>query len=111
MSCGLTSRPSSVLTGPMKPITKSVAGLSLSSPGGQAHQRQKLVDTLADLGLRALADPEPEGDVVAHAHVRECGVVLEDEPDPAFLRARGGYVGPVDQHRPAVGGLESGHDS
>ena len=48
---------------------------------------EQLVDALADLGLRPLPHLQPERDVVAHGHVLEGRVVLEDEADVALLRA------------------------
>ena len=53
---------------------------------GEPDDPEQLVDARGDLGLRALADRQPEGDVLAHGHVLEGGVVLEDEADPALLR-------------------------
>ena len=52
----------------------------------QADDLEQLVDLARDLGLGALADRQAEGDVVAHRHVLERGVVLEDEADAAPLR-------------------------
>ena len=49
-------------------------------------------DAGVDLGLRTLADLEAEGDVLAHGHVLEGRVVLEDEADAALARGRGGRV-------------------
>src|SRR5690606_16522214 len=69
---------------------------------------EQVVDPLRDLGLGSLADLESEGDVLAHGHVLERGVVLEHEPDVAFLRGDAGDVlaGDVDGAR--VEGLEAG---
>ena len=58
----------------------------------QADEPQQLVDPRVDLGLRALADRQAEGDVVAHGHVLEGRVVLEDEADAALLRRHAGRV-------------------
>ena len=52
----------------------------------ELDEAEQLPHPVADLVLRALADLEREGDIVAHAHVLERRVVLEDEPDAAFLR-------------------------
>ena len=52
----------------------------------ELHEREQLRDALADLGLRPLADLQPERDVVVDGHVLERGVVLEDEADAAILR-------------------------
>ena len=58
----------------------------------EADDLQQLVDLRRDLGLRPLADAQAEGDVVAHGHVLERGVVLEDEADAALLRRHAGRV-------------------
>ncbi len=77
-------------------------------PAAEVDEREQLVDALADLGLRALADLQAERDVVAHGHVLEGRVVLEDEADAAVLggHRRHGLAG--EQHLAAVGGLEPG---
>ena len=69
----------------------------------EAHQ---LLHALLDLLLGPLSDREAEGDVVAHRHVLEGGVVLEHEADPSVLDrdARGVAVGDQDPTR--VGLLE-----
>ena len=54
---------------------------------------------LVDLGLRALADLEPEADVVGDGHVREERVRLEDHPDVALVRRPVGDVLAVDRDR------------
>ena len=84
---------------------------ALPGPGGEADQREQLVDALADLVLRALADLQAERDVVADAHVCERRVVLEHETDPAVLWPCARDVIAVDQHRAAVGSLEPRDDS
>ena len=71
---------------------------------------QELVDAFGDLRLRPLAHLQPEGDVVAHRHVLEGRVVLEDETDVALLRRHGGRVLAAEEDRALVGGLESGDD-
>ena len=53
----------------------------------QLDEPDQLLDALADLVARDLADLQAEGDVLAHGHVLEGGVVLEDEADPAVLDA------------------------
>ena len=50
-----------------------------------------------DPRLGLLAHLQAEGDVVAHGHVPEGGVVLEDEADPAPLRRDVRHVLAVDQ--------------
>ena len=65
--------------------TGELRGIALGE-AAQLHEREQLLDTLADLGLRALADLEAEGDVACDGHVLERGVVLEHEADAALLR-------------------------
>src|SRR3954470_6442717 len=74
----------------------------------QADDPEQLVDLRRDLGLRALVDAQPEGDVLAHGHVLERRVVLEDEADAAALRGQGGGVLVRDDDAPGVGQLEAG---
>ena len=69
----------------------------------QADDPEQLVDLGRDLGLRALADAQPEGDVLAHGHVLEGRVVLEDEADAAPLRGQDGGVLAGDDDAPASG--------
>ena len=76
----------------------------------ELHEREQLVDALADLGLGPLADLEAEGDVAAHGEVLEGGVVLEDEADPTLLRNDAGHVLVADHHAPGVGRLEPRDD-
>ena len=52
-------------------------GASVSLCLGELDEPQELVDAVADLALRALADGEAEADVVPHRHVLEGRVVLE----------------------------------
>jgi hypothetical protein len=73
----------------------------------EVDELQELVDARFDLVLRALADREPEGDVLSHRHVLEGGVVLEDEADVAALWRRLRGVAARDQHLAAVGCLEA----
>jgi hypothetical protein len=69
---------------------------------------EQLAHAVGDLRLRALADRQPEADVVAHRHVLERGVVLEDEPDPALLGREAGDVAALDCHDAGFGDLEAG---
>ena len=69
---------------------------------------EQLVDLRGDLGLRAFADAQPEGDVLAHRHVLERRVVLEHEADPAPLGGQQGGVLAGDDDAPRVGQLEAG---
>ncbi len=83
---------------------------ALAAPGVRPTSESSSSTRSRDLLARALADPQPEGDVLTHAHVGERRVVLEDEPDPAILGARRRHVAAVDQHPTGVGVLEPGDD-
>ena len=75
------------------------------------HHPQGLHDPPVDFALGTGLHPEPEGHVVAHAHVREQRVVLEDGIDlTAFGR---NVVHPLaaDEHFPGIRGLEARKDS
>jgi hypothetical protein len=72
----------------------------------EMHERQQLLHPGGDLGLRALANLQAEGDVVGHSHVLEGGVVLEDEAHVAALGGQRGGVLAGDQHPALVGLLE-----
>ena len=76
----------------------------------ELDEMQELLDALADLRLRPLPHLEPERDVVAHGHVLERRVVLEDEADAALLRREPGRVVPGDEDLPGVGRLEPRDD-
>ena len=52
----------------------------------ELDELEQPVDPLADLGPRPLAHLQAERDVLAHVHVLERRVVLEDEPDVPLLR-------------------------
>ena len=77
----------------------------------QPDDLEQLVHAAGDLGLGPAPDAQPEGDVVAHGHVLERGVVLEHEADPAPLRRHPGGVLAVDLHGAAVGRLEPRDDA
>ena len=72
---------------------------------------QKLVDALCDLGFRPLAHLQSERDVVAHRHVLERSVVLEDEADVPLLRSERGGVLSAEEDLSRVRGLEPGDDA
>ncbi len=63
-----------------------------------------------DLGLRPLADGQPEGHVVAHRHVLEGRVVLEHEADAPLLGRHPRDVAVAQPDRPLVGRLETRDD-
>ena len=71
---------------------------------GEADPLELGLDPLGDLGLRDLLAAQPEGDVLAHAQVREQGVALEDRIGGATIGGEPGDVLAVDEH-PARGGL------
>ncbi len=76
----------------------------------ELDEAQQLVDALGDLRLRPASDLEAERDVLAHGHVLERGVVLEDEADAAILGLALRHVLALEAHRSGVRLLESGHD-
>ena len=51
----------------------------------ETDQPQDLVDPRLDFGAGSAPHLETEGDVFAHGHVREKGVVLEDHPEATLL--------------------------
>src|SRR2546423_12161625 len=69
---------------------------------------EQLLDAACDLLLGRLAHAEAEGHVLAHCHVAERRVVLEDEAHPALARRRLGTVVAVDPDASRVGLLEAG---
>ena len=77
----------------------------------QLHELEQLSDAGVDLLLRPLADRQAERDVVAHRHVLERGVVLEDEADAALLRRDPGRVLAEDHDLALVRLLESRDDA
>ncbi len=77
----------------------------------ELDEAKEHVDPFADLRLRPLAHPEPEGDVVAHGHVLERCVVLEHEADVPLLRRERGGVAARERDRPGVGPFEPGDDA
>ena len=64
---------------------RELGGVAVGEPV-ELDEAEQLVDARGDLGLRALADAQAEGDVVVHGHVLEGGVVLEDEAHAAGAR-------------------------
>ena len=76
----------------------------------EVHQTEELVDAPLDLGLRLLADGQPEADVLADGHVLERGVVLEHEANAAILDRQGRGVAPLDHNPARVRLLEPGDD-
>src|SRR5215208_7792118 len=74
-------------------------------------EAEEFLHTVLDLVLRALADLEPVGDVVAHRHVLERGVVLEHETDAALAGGRCGQIGAIEDDGARVGLLEAGDDA
>ena len=77
---------------------------------GEPDDPQQLVDARLDLVLGLLADRQAEADVVAHRHVLERRVVLEDEADLALLRRDVGDVLAADHDVAGVGVLEAADD-
>ena len=76
--------------------------------GRQPHQFQQLVDPLTLCRLVDAADRKAEGDVPAHGHVAEQGVVLEDESEAAILDAGVRQLLSRDPHASGVRLLQPG---
>src|SRR5208337_1217354 len=76
---------------------------------------KKIVDARADSPFRrplaARFHAQSESNVLEYRHVAEQGVVLKDESHPAILRAAMGGFLAIEDHRPAVGKLQSGNDA
>ncbi len=87
---------------PLPLTTGELVGVPVPEPR-QLHELEEILHTSALLGLRLIADRQPERDVLRHRHVAEQRVVLEDEPDPPFLDGLDGVLLPSIQIRPAVG--------
>ena len=77
----------------------------------ELNEMQQLVDALADLRPRPPSHLESKGDVVAHRHVLERGVVLEDEADVALLRRERRCVLPGREDLAGVGCLQPRDDA
>ena len=69
----------------------------------QPHRGQRARHPRLALGPRDLAHGEAEADVLRHRHVREEGVVLEDEADPPGPDRGMADVGTADRDAAAVG--------
>ena len=69
---------------------------------GEAHHLEHLPHARFDLGVRTALKPEPERDVLGHAHVRKERVVLKHHPDPADLGRRHGDVAAREPNRALV---------
>jgi len=89
---------------------RELSGVAVGE-AAEVDEVEQLLDAAGDLVLRAFADLEAVRDVVAHGHVFERGVVLEDEPDATLAGGRLGQIGAVEDHRAGVGRLEPGDDS
>ena len=74
---------------------------------GELHQLQQLVDPGLDLGPGQLPHLQAEGDVLAHGHVAEQGVVLEDEADAPLLDRQVGGVLAGELDAAGVGRLQA----
>ena len=95
--------------------------------GAELDHVEHALDALADDGGGLAARLQAIGDVLRHGHVREEGVVLEDDADVALVGRQMVDAGAVDQHAAAgladeagddaqksglaaAGGTEQGHD-
>ena len=92
---------------PLLLATGQLRGLALGEVG-QAHGLEEFVDPLADRVLVLLGRPRTVGHVVAHRHVGEQRVMLEDRVDVALVGRRLGHVGAFEPDGPLGGRLEPG---
>src|SRR5881396_2634202 len=83
---------------------RELIGIEIAE-GAELDQLEEVLHTALDLRLRLLADRETETDVVAHRHVAEQRVVLEDEPDAALLHGHVGLLITRERDPAAVGRL------
>src|SRR4029453_13321540 len=74
----------------------------------ELHELEEILHTSALLGLRLLADRQPERDVLRHRHVAEQREVLEDEADPPFLDGFEGVPPPPHPDPARRGFLQAG---
>ena len=77
----------------------------------ESHKPEQFLDSGGDLGTRHLPHPQPERDVLEHAHVPEEGVVLEHEAHAPLPGVRLGDVLAVLLDEPRVGGFEARDDA
>ena len=77
----------------------------------EVHELEQLLDPVRRSRPWALADLEPEGDVLGDRHVLEDRVVLEDEADVALLGRQVGGLGALDRDGAGVGGVQAGDDA
>ena len=66
--------------------------------GGKLHQVERRAHLRVAVGAGQAADPQREGDVLRHRHVREQRIALEDHAEVAPLRRQGGDVAAIQQH-------------
>ena len=78
---------------------------------GEVDQRQRPPHPLAPGRFRQAAGAQREGHVLADVHVREEGVVLEDDADVAPVRRRVGDVAAAEMDRPGRGLDEAAEDA
>ena len=77
----------------------------------QMHHPQGFHDPPVDFALGTGLHPEPEGHVVAHAHVREQRVILEDGVDLTTLGRNVVHPLAADEHFPGIRGFKARKDS
>ena len=73
----------------------------------QLHDLEHLVDAETPIAPGHALHAQPVGDVLAHGHVREERVVLEDGVDVPRVRRQAGDVAPRKLDPPLVGALEA----
>ena len=77
----------------------------------QGDQRQHLLHTAGNLGLRQSLHAQPERDVGRDVLVREERIVLEHEAEVAPVYGDVVHVPACEGHGPGVGRLQTGHDA
>ncbi len=93
------------------PLAARELGRVAAAERVELHEAEQLVDDGVDLFLRALPDLEAKGDVLAHRHVTEERVVLEDEADGAVLHALAVGDDAAQEHLAAIRLFEPGDDA
>ena len=86
---------------PLLLAARELMGVAVAE-AAEADAVEQLLAPAGALGRRHFADLQWELDVLAHAHVAEDRVVLEDEADPPRLRRQ---VGDVAVAQPDVAGI------
>ena len=73
----------------------------------EAHHAQRSIDSLLPFRAGDVLDAQAVADVLAHAHVREQSVVLEDGVGVPHVRRYRGDIAAAQLDAPSVGALEA----